>query len=367
MTATPTPNRRSRPLRVERSDVLLFVTSRTVEERFWLHPLLSCAATPRNRRARRAISHLDRRALSRYKRLAREANRRSGPYAPRLSAADVQRIAKGLAGAALARVQQECGFELFGFVVMSNHFHMVIRTPRMNAAAIMRDFKSLATKTLNRITGRRGPLWARRADIQPVLDDAAASERVAYCVDNPRKANLVRDPEQWPGLNLCFGLTEPEELSFEYLDVLAWHAAQRPTDLAPFFKSVTLILSPLPASQGTDPEAYARDVRRWVANKASEHACAQRGRRTGTPTFAQTIVGVEAVLQAAFEQRPREAARGRRPYCFGAPQHRREHYEQMSATQASYAESSQRYRAGERTVHFPPGTYPPPITSAVAA
>lgn len=367
MTDARTPKRRSRPLRVERSDALLFVTSRTVEERFWLHPLLSCAAEPRNRKARRALAQLDRRCLKRYVRLAREANRRSGPYTAKLSATDVQRIARGLAGAALARVQQERHFELFAFVVLSNHFHMVIRTPDKNAAAIMRDFKSLLTKTLNRITGRRGPLWARRADIQPVLGDQAAAGRVAYCVDNPRKAHLVRDPEQWPGLNLCFGLTDPKQLSFEYFDAVAWHASRRPKQLGPFFKAVTLKLSPLPSADGADRKAYAKDVRRWVASRVGTSAAEHRGDAREASQPEQSFLGADAVLQAAFDQRPKSASRRRRPYCFGTPQQQREHFVQMSATQATHSDSSERYRAGERTIAFPPGTYPPPITLATAA
>ncbi|MEZ4253646.1 MAG: hypothetical protein R3B99_36025 [Polyangiales bacterium] len=35
------PRRRSRPLRVEEPERLFFVTTRTLEEVFWLHPLLS--------------------------------------------------------------------------------------------------------------------------------------------------------------------------------------------------------------------------------------------------------------------------------------------------------------------------------------
>ena len=91
-----------------------------------------------------------------------------------------------------------------------------------------------------RITGRSGPLWARRADIQPILDDEAAAQRVAYCVANPAKAKLVADPEQWPGLNVAFSLQDSDELQFEYFDHEAWHEAHRPKEKEPFYANAHL-------------------------------------------------------------------------------------------------------------------------------
>lgn len=357
------PRRRCRPLRVERDDVLLFFTSRTVEERFWLHPLVSCAMQPRNRRARRKCAHLDKRALRRFNRLADQANARSGPYARKFTGAELQRMAKGLMGSALAKAQQQAGVEIYAFVVMSNHVHAVIRTPRKNAAEFSRLFKSVVARTINRITGRRGPLWARRADIQHVLDDASGAGRVAYCVDNPRKARLVERPEHWPGLNLCYGLGDSDELDFEYFDTTAWNRAGRPDDIEDFFETVRLTLSPLPSSAGRDRGDYAKDVRRWVTQRLrDELADAQAGHQAKVKRTA--VLGVDKVIDSAFDQRPRYSKMGRRPYCFGSPQLVREHYAQMSATEAVHAERSEAFRDGRHDVEFPAGTYRPPVLAA---
>jgi REP element-mobilizing transposase RayT len=363
---TTAPRRtRGRPLRVERDDVLLFFTSRTVEERFWLHPLLSCALKNRNRRARRKCVHLERRALKRYDKLAARANARSGPYARKFTGAEILRIAKGLMGSALARAQEKAGVEIFAFVAMSNHVHAVIRTPRKNAAEFSRLFKSVVARTINRITGRSGPLWARRADIQPVLDDAACAGRVAYCVDNPRKANLVEHAEHWPGLNLCYGLGDADELEFEYFDTSAWNRAGRPDDIGDFFEVATLKLSPLPSSEGSDREAYAKDVRKWVAQRLREDlAELDANDEPGRDKKRKTPLGIDKVIDSAFDQRPKQSKMTRRPYCFGSPERRREHYEQTSMLLDVYAQRSESYRLGERLVEFPPGTYPPPVLAA---
>lgn len=362
MTQKSDHKRRSHPLRVERDDVLLFITSRTVEERFWLHPILSCGLTPVNRKARRCLARFERLCSKRFERLAKEANARSGPYSPKLTGKDIVRFAKGLVGSALARAQQNSGVQIFAFTSLSNHFHMVIRTPRKNASEFIRDFKSVVARSINRITGRRGPLWARRADIQPILDDSAACGRVAYCINNPRKARLVKDPETWPGLNLAFGIADTDEIPFEYFDTEAWQKARCPRDLNDFFTTATLSLSPLPACKGSDREAYASDIRSWLSQQLKEEEGQESDKALSSPNTQ--VLGLEAIIEAAFEQRPKHPNTSRRPYCFGSPDKCREHYEEMSNLIAIHEDRSQQFLNGNRNVKFPSGTYPPPIITA---
>ncbi|MDH5674571.1 MAG: transposase [Myxococcales bacterium] len=365
------PKRRSRPLRVERDDVPIFVTNRTVEERFWLHPLLSCAAQPVNGKARRVLKALDRQNLKRFNRLAERANARSGPNSPKFTGAQLQRIAKGLVGSALARAQHEHGVKIYAFICMSNHIHMVVSTPGKNLAFFMRDFKSVTARVINAITGRRGPLWGRRYDAEPILDDAAAAGRVGYTAGNPKKAKLLQDPEEWPGLNLCFGLQESHELEFEYLDYEAWREDGAPKDrIDDFFTSATLVLSPLPACEGMAPEDYARDVRAWIDAVVREEGPASGKMPKGAPRPSSShggFAGVDAVLNATFEHRPKDPAFRQRPYCFGSRENRKKHFEDMNNLYGVYDGRSERFRAGDWTVQFPEGTYPPPIVQAAAS
>lgn len=78
-----TTRRPCRPLRVERDDCLWFVSTRTVEERFWLLALL-CAEdrSERNRQTRRALDRFERRADKRIAKLVRRANAERGPIEP---------------------------------------------------------------------------------------------------------------------------------------------------------------------------------------------------------------------------------------------------------------------------------------------
>jgi hypothetical protein len=66
--------RRPRPLRCEEPEHLFFVTTRTLEEVFWLHPLLRSRLAPVNREARRVVDAKPLR--SKLERVVASANRR---------------------------------------------------------------------------------------------------------------------------------------------------------------------------------------------------------------------------------------------------------------------------------------------------
>lgn len=166
------------------------------------------------------------------------------------------------------------------------------------------------------------------------------------------------------GLSLCFGLADTDEIPFEYFDYHAWRAAKRPKDKSPFFRIAYLKLSPLPACEGRDREAYARDVRAWLANKVAEGKVESDSNRDHGKHAG--FLGLEAVLRTRLDQRPKNPKRSRRPYCFGSPELKRVHYEQSVAIDAAHAACSEAYQAGDRTIRFPDGTYPPPIICAAA-
>jgi hypothetical protein len=89
-------------------DHLFFVTSRTRDSVFWLHPLLCSSLEPANRAARRVIDAKRARLAARLTRMLAAANRRRPPEQPRLTLAEAKTIAKNLIGSALARAQACC-------------------------------------------------------------------------------------------------------------------------------------------------------------------------------------------------------------------------------------------------------------------
>jgi REP element-mobilizing transposase RayT len=350
---TPTTHRRRcRPLRVENDQYLWFVSSRTIEERFWLHPLLTCAFKPTNRKTRRLCEKLNQRADKRLAKVVQRANAMRGPFQPELTLEHAKRIAQGLVGSAIARAQQKYKTKLFSLVVMSDHFHLIVQTKGKNLSKFMGYVKARITEGINLVTGKRGPLWSRRYDAQPILDDQASEERLSYCLDNPVQAGLVESADQWPGLNCAFAMGDSDEIEFEYLDRTAWHKAGRHEDLDKYYRTATMKLSPLPKLTSMQRSVVRQSVKSWLGQRGKERETCGR------------VLGIEAIFETAFESRPKEPKRSRRPYAFGSKEKRSEHYRSISALYAAHETASERFRNGEYRVSFPEGMYRPPIMVA---
>ena len=173
MRAKKVSSRRSRPLRHESDDVVWFVTTRVTEARYWLHPLLSCGLQPRNRAARRLCAHRERHLDKRLQRLVDYANKHRGKHQPELTVPIAKRIARGLVGGAIADAQAHCNTQVFGFVVMSNHMHLLVRTRGKNLAAFMRELKAAITRGAR--SHRVAPCWSPRGPGRvPASRDARA-------------------------------------------------------------------------------------------------------------------------------------------------------------------------------------------------
>ena len=119
-----------------------------------------------------------------------------------------------------------------------------------------------------------------------------------------------------------------------------------------------------PAADCTDRKAYADSVCCWLMEQVDQEQ--QDTQRQGIEAKRGAALGVETVIKAAFDQRPNAPKRSPRPYCFGSQQAKREHYEMTPLVYQAHEVASDAYRAGDRTVNFPIGTYPPPIMSAAA-
>jgi REP element-mobilizing transposase RayT len=351
-TASSLFRRRSRPLRIENDEFLWFVTSRTIEERFWLHPLLTSAFMPANHQARRVCKALERQADRRLAKIIQRANAMRGPLQPELTLADAKRIAKGLIGSAIARAQQKYKTKVFALVAMSDHLQMVVQTKGKNLSKFMGYVKSRITEAINLLTGKRGPLWSRRYDAQPILDDEATEDRVAYCLDNPVDAGLVESADSWPGLNLAYGMGESDAIEFEYLDRTAWHKAGRPEQMGDYYRTATLRLSPLPQLVGMERKLVRESITSWLGKRAIA-----RGKGT-------RALGIEGIFSRAFESRPKHADKSRRPYAFGSKENKATYYQGVSILYHLYATASERFRTGKYNVAFPEGMYHPPISVA---
>ena len=261
--------------------------------------------------------------------------------------------ATAVVGAWLAYAAERFGIELYAFVVLSNHVHLLLRAPQGNLADFMAYWQGNVAKGINALHRRRGPLWQRRYSAEPVLDSEALLDRAGYVMANPVLAHLVARPEQWPGLTSIGQLLGETAPAFVLFRATAWRAAGCPADRRPFEQAVCLGVGRLPGFEALSDAQY-RDRLRAAVELHVEAASAER-RRSGRNVLRR------AALEAVEPwQRPARPKRSPRPMCHTtSPALWAEYRATWRAFIEAYYRAAPRYRDGDVTVTFPAGSFPP--------
>ena len=89
------------------------------------------------------------------------------------------------------------GWRLFGWVLMSNHYHMVLQTPQPNLSRGMQWLNGRYAQWFNRRHDRSGHLFQGRFDGRLVEKESYLLTVARYVVLNPVRAGLVAHPGDW--------------------------------------------------------------------------------------------------------------------------------------------------------------------------
>ncbi len=88
-------------------------------------------------------------------------------------------------------------YDLYAFVVMPNHVHMLV-TPKSVSKHWLGPLKGFTGVEANRMLGRSGPFWQGESYDHLVRDADEFRRTALYIANNPVKAGLVADPDQYP-------------------------------------------------------------------------------------------------------------------------------------------------------------------------
>lgn len=289
-----------RPLRVHHPDTIHLLTVRTVESRLWISP---CSA--------------------------------------------VRTVLLGI----LARYVELHGIQIFAYVFLGNHYHLLVRAPLDNLHLFAEDLNREITKRLNRFCKRQGPMWARRYDAQVTLEPADAVEALLYILTNPVKHGLVSNAAEWPGTGCLRQLLFEEELETTFV-----HYSRRdPLTRRPTKSRHLLRLSCLPALAKFSPKERRHVITRLVRKRSNLLACQRR-------TLGKGFLGSRALRTQRLGSRPLETKRTPRPACYTLrAQLHTEYRAFLNALNQTYRKCSQRFRNGDLLVEFPSGTFRPPM------
>ncbi|MBN8554991.1 MAG: transposase [Deltaproteobacteria bacterium] len=97
----------------------------------------------------------------------------------------------------LKEVSEKFQIDIFAFCLMTNHFHLAIRTEHANLSEGIKYLGQTFTQRINKIHGRDGPLFKGRFKSICVTDEAYLFSLIRYIHLNPVEAGLTADPSAY--------------------------------------------------------------------------------------------------------------------------------------------------------------------------
>src|SRR5207237_9982117 len=89
-------------------------------------------------------------------------------------------------------------FDLFGWVLMPDHFILVLRRGHGDLADVMRRFKSLSWRACRSEAGLRTRLWQDGFHDRGIRSQRQFEATLDYVHRNPVRSGLVEEPGDWP-------------------------------------------------------------------------------------------------------------------------------------------------------------------------
>ncbi len=94
----------------------------------------------------------------------------------------------------LKRYQQRMNFKIYAYVIMGNHFHLLIEVQeRFGVSKVMQGMLLSYSIWYRRRKGYVGHVWQGRFSSRLVEDDRQLAENISYIHQNPVKAGIVKN------------------------------------------------------------------------------------------------------------------------------------------------------------------------------
>ena len=83
--------------------------------------------------------------------------------------------------------------------MMPNHLHLIFQLGDVRTLEqVMHSFASFTANQINDVLHRSGSLWQNGYYDHALRDDDALNRHVRYIAENPMRARLVQEPQDWP-------------------------------------------------------------------------------------------------------------------------------------------------------------------------
>jgi len=98
----------------------------------------------------------------------------------------------------LSEAHQRFGLQVLCYCLMSNHYHLLVKTPEANLGRAMRHINGLYTQRHNRLKRTDGSLFRGRYKAICVEEDSYQLQLSRYIHRNPVEAGIVEQIESYP-------------------------------------------------------------------------------------------------------------------------------------------------------------------------
>jgi len=254
------------------------------------------------------------------------------------------------------------GVQLYAFVYMSNHAHLLLSADDgEQLAAFLGYVNGNVAREMGRLHDWTGALWGRRHRPIAIVDEEAQVARLRYLLSQGVKEGLVASPRDWPGASAVPGLLGNMRLTGRWVDrTFETRARRRGLAIAPgeFEERSVVKLTPLPGWAGLEAEQLAARHEELVRDIEREHR--QKGSK---------VVGADAVCANDPHARPDDPDRSAAPDCHASSRGMRDRFRaafRAFVDQFRAAASALRSRRVEDippnhglSERFPAGCFPP--------
>ncbi len=194
--------------------------------------------------------------------------------------------AKAAFEACLFEACARSGWRLHAFVIMRNHYHLAVETPRGNLVAGMQWLQGTFANRFNRLRGERGHLFQGRYQALAVEADGALGPVCHYIHLNPVRAGIV-----------------PVERLAEYRHSSYWYLIKAKTRPAFLVVEAALNdaggLADTPSGWRSYHDYLAWQVAAGPAGKSAAYVRMSQGWALGTAEFKATLLQGHAVAAQA--------------------------------------------------------------------
>jgi REP element-mobilizing transposase RayT len=94
-------------------------------------------------------------------------------------------------------------WKCIGYVIMPDHLHLVIQLRgEMSLSDLMASFSKYTARKINQLLGNKGSLWQEGFFDHALRGEKTCKAYLEYMRQNPCRAGLADDPEDWPYLEI---------------------------------------------------------------------------------------------------------------------------------------------------------------------